>query len=571
MNKPSLIQRFFLLCSGANKQIIYQCPTEWNKYSGIGATIFFTGILASISGGYALYTIFRDTEHALIYAILFGVLWGFVILNLDRFIVSSIKKEGNFRRELLFSLPRFILAIIISVVIAKPLEVRLFDSRIQQQILEDKRSKLEEEKLAIDKLNDLTALKNTLYEENSALQKLDSIKLGDPTSEGFRNLIGERDAELIEAGKVAERNNPRIADYNAKINQVRNNTENYIERVDSATSKLIRRLTQQAIREINDLASTRNELIREMKIARQRVLDLDAEIQKQRDDHKAAITKQIDDKRVEIQQTVQKKYKADSTASDQFQESVEVKRKSYTNNFITQLEALSNLTSSQSTMRWTSWLIMLLFIVIEISPVLVKLISAKGPYDDTILFAEQTKVLEEEKKLEELKADIEAHVESARKAAQLSGATYIVAKEEELKIQLSQNKDILVKVAARQKELADKYIDAWFEEEKAKLNANVINVSQLANVKLEEVFWRLTGSADTIEYVFRNGAVKDNQLIYSENKKINIGKWSYDKTPDEIVIELNDQAKFYVIEELNNNSLKLREKGVPEILEFEKV
>lgn len=119
--------------------------------------------------------------------------------------------------------------------------------------------------------------------------------------------------------------------------------------------------------------------------------------------------------------------------------------------------------------------------------------------------------------------------------------------------------------------MADKYIDAWFEEEKAKLNANVINVSQLANVKLEEVFWRLTGSADTIEYVFRNGAVKDNQLIYSENKKINIGKWSYDKTPDEIVIELNDQAKFYVIEELNNNSLKLREKGVPEILEFEKV
>lgn len=571
MNKPSLIQRFFLLCSGANKQIIYQCPTEWNKYSGIGATIFFTGILASISGGYALYTIFRDTEHALIYAILFGILWGFVILNLDRFIVSSIKKEGNFRRELLFSLPRFILAIIISVVIAKPLEVRLFDSRIQQQILEDKRSKLEEEKLAIDKLNDLTALKNTLYEENSALQKLDSIKLGDPTSEGFRNLIGERDAELIEAGKVAERNNPRIADYNAKINQVRNNTENYIERVDSATSKLIRRLTQQAIREINDLASTRNELIREMKIARQRVLDLDAEIQKQRDDHKAAITKQIDDKRVEIQQTVQKKYKADSTASDQFQESVEVKRKSYTNNFITQLEALSNLTSSQSTMRWTSWLIMLLFIVIEISPVLVKLISAKGPYDDTVSFAEQTKVLEEEKKLEELKADIEAHVESARKAAQLSGATYIVTKEEELKIQLSQNKDILIKVAARQKELADKYIDAWFEEEKAKLNANVINVSQLANVKLEEVFWRLTGSADTIEYVFRNGAVKDNQLIYSENKKINIGKWSYDKTPDEIVIELNDQAKFYVIEELNNNSLKLREKGVPEILEFEKV
>jgi hypothetical protein len=40
MRKPSGLQNFFILCSGADKEIIKDCPTEWNKFAGIGATIF---------------------------------------------------------------------------------------------------------------------------------------------------------------------------------------------------------------------------------------------------------------------------------------------------------------------------------------------------------------------------------------------------------------------------------------------------------------------------------------------------------------------------------------------------
>jgi hypothetical protein len=568
MNKPNRIQRFFLLCSGADKEIIYQCSTEWNKYSGIGATIFFTGLLASLSGGYALYTIFRGAPNALTYAMLFGILWGFVIFNLDRFIVSSIKKEGKFRKELLYSSPRIVLAIIISVVIAKPLEVRIFESRIEQQILEDKRQKLADEKLSIDKLNDITALDNTLTKKSSDLHKLDSLRQGDPTTEGFRSLLRDRDVVSKDANDIAETNNKLIADYNGKIALVRNNPASYIKN-DSATNSKPK-LVQQAAREINDLAYSRNQLNKAINTANQRVRDLDTEIQKQREDYRAEMKKKIKDGEAEQQEIAERKSKADSIGREQFDESVAVKEKSYSNNFITQLEALSNLTSSQSTMRWTSWLIMLLFIVIEISPVLVKLLSAKGPYDDTLSIAEQTKALEESKKLDELKIQIDALMDSARQAAQIAGTTYIATKEDELKIQLEQNKEILAKVAARQQELADKYIDAWYEEEKAKIKVNTHQMSQQASAELEEVFWRLTGSPDKIEYFFRNGSSKDNELIYSENKIFNIGKWAYHKTPDEIMIELNNHTLIYTIAELKTNSLKLREKGTPEILEFER-
>ena len=55
------MKRFFWLCSGADMVILrtWDCSTEHNTYAGIGATIFLTAVLASLSGGYALWTVGR--------------------------------------------------------------------------------------------------------------------------------------------------------------------------------------------------------------------------------------------------------------------------------------------------------------------------------------------------------------------------------------------------------------------------------------------------------------------------------------------------------------------------------
>ena len=120
------LKYFFWLCSGANRPLLEKCPTEGSKYVGIGATIFFTGIFAALAAAYALYTVF---ENYLI-AGLFGLIWGLMIFNLDRYIVSSMRKEGNSRKEFYTALPRIILAVLISLVIAKPLEMKIFEKEI---------------------------------------------------------------------------------------------------------------------------------------------------------------------------------------------------------------------------------------------------------------------------------------------------------------------------------------------------------------------------------------------------------------------------------------------------------
>jgi hypothetical protein len=88
-----MLKSFFILCSGADKDIVASCSNgEQNKYAGIGATVFFTAIMAFVACSYALYTVFDNVYMATF----FGLIWGLLIFNLDRFIVSTIKKRDSF-------------------------------------------------------------------------------------------------------------------------------------------------------------------------------------------------------------------------------------------------------------------------------------------------------------------------------------------------------------------------------------------------------------------------------------------------------------------------------------------
>jgi hypothetical protein len=101
---------------------------------GIGATIFFTALFASLSGGYAMYFVFNGSDFAVGFAILFGLIWGTAIFNMDRYIVSSINKEGSTNQQILQASPRILLAIMIGVVISRPIELKIFDKEIRNKL-----------------------------------------------------------------------------------------------------------------------------------------------------------------------------------------------------------------------------------------------------------------------------------------------------------------------------------------------------------------------------------------------------------------------------------------------------
>ncbi|PAM92195.1 hypothetical protein B4N84_25635 [Flavobacterium sp. IR1] len=130
-----MLKQFFILCSGADRDLLESCSEgEQTKYVGIGATVFFTAVMAFLASAYALFTVFDSVYPALI----FGFVWSLLIFNLDRFIVSTIKKRDRFLDELLQATPRIMLAVIIAIVISKPLEIKIFEKEINTVLLKEK-------------------------------------------------------------------------------------------------------------------------------------------------------------------------------------------------------------------------------------------------------------------------------------------------------------------------------------------------------------------------------------------------------------------------------------------------
>lgn len=308
MNK---IRDFYWFCSGANLSLLKKSPTEHIKYAGIGATIFFTGLFAVISGGYALYYVFNDNPliNRVLFSVGFGLVWGAMIFNLDRYIVSSMKKNGTFGHELRLATPRFVLAAIIAFVISKPLELQIFHTSIEYELEIMKQEELKKQE---------NALVSRFLPE---VQVLDTA---------IKSLQGELKTKALLRDRLDEE---------ARVEA--DGTGGSQKRGAKTIYKLKKADAQKAQAELDSTS--------------QQVLPLISLKQKELDG---------------------KRHLIDSLKTT-------IKRGAY-DGFDKRLDALGNVAARSSTISWASWFVMLLFLAIEISPVLVKLLSARGPYDDLL-------------------------------------------------------------------------------------------------------------------------------------------------------------------------------------------
>lgn len=300
---------FFWHCSGVHIDLLKKCPGESARYAGIGATIFFTGVFAFIAASFALYTVFDNIW----IAIPFGLVWGLMIFNLDRYIVSSMRKEKSFSREIRTAMPRIILAVMISLVIAKPLEMKIFEKEIQSEIL-----LMEQETFAVQ----VNAIKSRYQ----------------PVQEQLSNEIAALKKEILEKTIIRD-------DLIRQAQEEADGTGGTKRRNAGPIYKIKKANADRVNEELQELTAKNQSLINE----------------KQR-----TITQNDSLMNAELSALVRQN--PDGPAG--------------------RMEALSRLTSKSNAIWWTDLFVVLLFIAVEISPVLVKLISPAGPYDNLLKIEE---------------------------------------------------------------------------------------------------------------------------------------------------------------------------------------
>jgi uncharacterized protein DUF4407 len=328
------IKKFFWVCSGATVSLLEECKTEHNKYVGIGATVLMTGILAGLSAGYALYTVFLSLK----WSAVFGALWGLMIFNLDSFIILSIKKKevdpswNSAKKvkekglEILAVLPRLGLAVLLAFIITKPLELKLFEKEVGIEIEAIKRE--EEDKLQ--------ASSNPSDQTQQTTQTASKIKSLKEEVETLRQKIEDKKKQWNTAEQEA-------------------NCECY------GTCGTHRPgVGVNCERERGEAEILKNQYIE--------ISNKDSEINKQI----SSKLKQVDDL-----EAVQAKLAGDARQKREGEMGL-----------ATRLVAFDRLTSRDSVYGSANLVLMLIFILLETAPILTKLFSAYGPYDKLLETAE---------------------------------------------------------------------------------------------------------------------------------------------------------------------------------------
>ena len=152
--------RFLWWCAGAHQDLLKQYPSEHTKYAGLGGVILATFLLAALSSGYAIHSVFGNW----FWTIGFGILWGLIIFNFDRFLVSTMRKYGvSKRKQLWMAVPRIALALLIGLTIARPLELKIFEKEINVRMVQNLHEKI--------KQNDSLLLLENKHIEDGAIQE----------------------------------------------------------------------------------------------------------------------------------------------------------------------------------------------------------------------------------------------------------------------------------------------------------------------------------------------------------------------------------------------------------------
>jgi hypothetical protein len=133
--RPSKSTKFLWWCAGADEKILQYCSySDHVKYLGIGGVVLATGFMAALAMGFAMHTIF-DGQWLVTIPIAF--IWALIVFNLDRFIVSSTGKgdgESSISwSELANATPRLIMAILLGLTISAPLETFIFKNEINRE------------------------------------------------------------------------------------------------------------------------------------------------------------------------------------------------------------------------------------------------------------------------------------------------------------------------------------------------------------------------------------------------------------------------------------------------------
>jgi hypothetical protein len=121
-----------VVLAGARPDVLAAAPGARAKFVALGGVLLSTGALAAVSAAFAAHMALGVWWP---FALLVGLGWGTVIVNLDRMLLVGMAHDASMKRNLVMAVPRVGLALVLGAVVATPLTLEVFHKEIDTEMV----------------------------------------------------------------------------------------------------------------------------------------------------------------------------------------------------------------------------------------------------------------------------------------------------------------------------------------------------------------------------------------------------------------------------------------------------
>jgi hypothetical protein len=138
---------------GVRERILDWVPEERARYTGLGIIVLNTGVLAALA---MLTAMGRIVSAPVLAFIPLALLWGWIIISIDRWLITSTHGVHPARSMLKIFAPRLLLTVLLALTIAELLTLRIFQPALDRQVRQTQTAQLTQYESRLQSCNPAT-------------------------------------------------------------------------------------------------------------------------------------------------------------------------------------------------------------------------------------------------------------------------------------------------------------------------------------------------------------------------------------------------------------------------------
>jgi hypothetical protein len=431
------IRMWLAKLAGARPALLKKAPGDVTRHATMGGVLVSTALVSAVSAYFALATVL---ELPVVLCLVIAVCWGVIILNLDRMLVVSMGRQNGFWLNIWMLVPRLALAAVVGTVISTPLVLRVFQPEIESELT----TMHAEAAIESRKVRDEAFVQIERLEKKE--KELQDTVAGNTTAA----VSADPDVKAAQAALAAAEETYRKANAEAKCE-----FDGACGTFQPGNGESYRKKQRDA-----------DEAKAAMNAAQRKLDDITAQVAKRLQDGGRA---QADAAAKELPgvQADLARYRSERTQAEQTANEAEAGN----TGLLARLEALDRITEDRPGGAAAHWMLFLLFLSIEVLPVLTKFLASLGSPSvyDRLLSREDEQIdhshevwSQKQQSVIDAQADIPVQIELHKATAQLAAGKAAVDAlvEKQTKIAL-RAVDVWGDLAAHR---SDEELDEWYRK-----------------------------------------------------------------------------------------------------------